>query len=31
MSVSQGILCTDGIHKCRPVYSNGSITWEVVP
>lgn len=31
MSVSAGILCTDGIHKCRPVYSNGSITWEVVP
>jgi hypothetical protein len=29
--VSGGILCTDGIHKCRPVYSNGSITWEVVP
>ena len=25
-----GILCTDGIHKCRAVYnSNGTITWEV--
>lgn len=24
-----GILCTDGIHKCRPVYnSNGTVTWE---
>ena len=31
MSVTEGIYCTDGIHKCRPVYSNGSITWEVVP
>ncbi len=33
MDVSQGILCTDGIHKCRPVYSSaggGTITWEVV-
>ena len=30
LDVSEGILCTDGIHKCRPVYSNGSITWEVV-
>ena len=31
MDVSTGgILCTDGIHKCRPVYnSNGTITWEV--
>ena len=27
---AQGILCTDGVHKCRPVYSNGAITWEVV-
>ena len=26
-----GIMCTDGVHKCRPVYSNGGITWEVVP
>lgn len=31
MDVSQGILCTDGIHKVRPVYNNGNITWEVVP
>ena len=30
LDVSEGILCTDGIHKCRPVYNNGSITWEVV-
>ena len=31
MDVSMGgILCTDGIHKCRPVYnSNGTVTWEV--
>ena len=31
--VSGGILCTDGIHKCRPVYNsnNNSITWEVMP
>ena len=29
--VSGGILCTDGIHKCRPRYTNGAITWEVVP
>ena len=30
MDVSTGgILCTDGIHKCRPVYnSNDTITWE---
>ena len=29
MDVSAGgILCTDGIHKCRPVWSNGTITWE---
>ena len=30
MDVSTGgILCTDGKHKCRPVYnSNGTITWE---
>ena len=27
---ANGILCTDGIHKCRPVYNNGAITWEVV-
>ena len=31
MDAPGGILCTDGVHKCRPVYSNGSITWEVVP
>lgn len=30
ISASGGIICTDGIHKARPVYSNGSITWEVV-
>ena len=30
VSVAGGILCTDGIHKVRPVYSNGSVTWEVV-
>ena len=33
LDVSEGILCTDGIHKCRPVYSSaggGTITWEVV-
>ena len=31
--VSGGILCTDGVHKCRPVYNsaNNTITWEVVP
>lgn len=29
MDVSTGgILCTDGVHKCRPVYNNGTITWE---
>lgn len=29
MDVSEGgILCTDGIHKCRPVWNNGTITWE---
>jgi hypothetical protein len=31
IDVTPGILCTDGIHKVRPVYSNGNITWEVVP
>ena len=31
ISVSKGIYCTDGVHKVRPVYNNGSITWEVVP
>ena len=30
VSVAGGILCTDGIHKVRPVFSNGSVTWEVV-
>ena len=30
MDVSGGIMCTDGVHKVRPVYNNGSITWEVV-
>ena len=30
ISVEGGILCTDGIHKVRPVYNNGTITWEVV-
>ena len=30
IDVSAGIMCTDGIHKVRPVYNNGSITWEVV-
>jgi hypothetical protein len=30
MDVSSGILCTDGVHKCRPVYqSDGSVKWEV--
>lgn len=30
ISVEGGILCTDGVHKVRPVYNNGSITWQVV-
>ena len=30
-SFTGGIVCTDGIHYVRPVYSNGTITWEVVP
>ena len=30
VSVEGGILCTDGIHKVRPVYNNGTITWQVV-
>ena len=30
ISVESGIYCTDGIHKVRPVYTNGTITWEVV-
>ena len=30
MDASAGILCTDGVHKCRPVYqSDGSVKWEV--
>ena len=31
ISADGGIYCTDGIHKVRPVYNNGNITWEVVP
>lgn len=31
ISADSGIYCTDGIHKVRPVYNNGTITWEVVP
>ena len=31
MSVDGGIFCTDGIHKARPVWNNGSIIWEAVP
>lgn len=30
ISAESGIYCTDGIHKVRPVYTNGTITWEVV-
>lgn len=30
MSVEGGIYCTDGVHKVRPVYNNGTITWELV-
>ena len=30
ISAEGGIYCTDGIHKVRPVYNNGTITWEVV-
>ena len=30
VDVSGGIMCTDGIHKVRPVYSNGAVTWEVM-
>ena len=26
--IPDGILCTDGVHKCRPVFNNGTITWE---
>ena len=28
--VPAGIYCTDGVHKVRPVYNNGTVTWEVV-
>lgn len=30
ISVDGGIYCTDNIHRVRPVYNNGNITWEVV-
>ena len=30
ISAEGGIYCTDGIHKVRPVYNSGTITWEVV-
>ena len=30
MDVTGGILCTDGIHRVRPVYNNGAVTWEVI-
>ena len=30
ISAESGIYCTDGVHKVRPVYNNGTITWEVV-
>lgn len=29
ISPAGGILCTDGVHKVRPVYNNGAVTWEV--
>lgn len=28
ISAESGIYCTDKIHKVRPVYNNGTITWE---
>ena len=31
ISAESGIYCTDKIHKVRPVYNGGNITWEVVP
>ena len=31
ISAESGIYCTDKIHKVRPVYNSGNITWEVVP
>ena len=30
MDVSGGILCTDGIHKVRPVWDNGTVRWTEV-
>ena len=30
ISAESGIYCTDKIHKVRPVYNSGTITWEVV-
>lgn len=30
VDVSEGLLCTDGVHRVRPVYSNGTVTWEVM-
>ena len=29
ISAESGIYCTDKIHKVRPVYNNGTITWEL--
>lgn len=29
LDASAGILCTDGVHRVRPVYSGGAVTWEV--
>ena len=28
LKVRDGILCTDGVHVAKPVYSNGSVTWQ---
>lgn len=28
--LSSGMFCTDGVHRTRPVYNNGSVTWEVL-
>ena len=28
--MSGGMVCTDGVHRTRPVYNNGSVTWEVL-
>lgn len=30
-SFGGGILCSDGIHYVRPVYTNNAVSWEVVP